>query len=239
MKKTSFAALLAAVSTSAMAADAQLEPLIVTASRTAQTADATLAPVTIITREDIERAQAQSVPELLRGLPGIAIASNGGLGKPTSVFLRGTESDHILVLVDGIKSGSATTGSFAWQDIPPEQIERIEIVRGPRSSLYGSKAIGGVIQSWAWDEVKRVYLDDGLELGLDEFLASGQNVHVRTNMQAILLVAAHKDFWQADAATLDALARDFAQAVVEHGLPGSGHTRPASDAGVAGAAAGR
>jgi vitamin B12 transporter len=125
---------------------ATLDPIIVTATRTAQTADASLAAVTVITREELERRQAQSVQDLLRGLPGVDIANKGGPGKATSVFLRGTESDHVLVLIDGVKVGSASTGATAFQDIPVEQIERIEIVRGPRSSLYGSEAIGGVIQ---------------------------------------------------------------------------------------------
>jgi vitamin B12 transporter len=126
----------------------KLDPIIVTvtATRTAQTADETLSSVTIITRREIERRQAQSVQDLLRGVPGVSIANNGGPGKATSVFLRGTESDHVLVLIDGVKVGSATLGTTAFQDIPVEQIERIEIVRGPRSSLYGSEAIGGVIQ---------------------------------------------------------------------------------------------
>jgi len=127
-------------------ADDTVGPVIVTATRTARTADETLAPVTVITRTEIERRQAGSVQDLLRGVPGISIASSGGPGKVTSVFLRGTESDHVLVLIDGIKVGSATLGTTAFQDIPVEQIERIEIVRGPRSSLYGSEAIGGVIQ---------------------------------------------------------------------------------------------
>ena len=121
-------------------------PIIVTATRTAQTADETLAAVTVITRQDIERQQATSVVDLLRGMPGLGLSNNGGLGKATSVFLRGTESDHVLVLIDGVKVGSATLGTTAFQDIPIDQIERIEIVRGPRSSLYGSEAIGGVIQ---------------------------------------------------------------------------------------------
>lgn len=120
--------------------------VLVTASRMAETVDETLAPVTVITRADIERQQAQSVQELLRSVPGLSIANNGGPGKTTSFFLRGTESDHVLVLIDGIKVGSATLGSTAFQDLPVAQIERIEIVRGPRSSLYGSEAIGGVIQ---------------------------------------------------------------------------------------------
>lgn len=83
-----------------------------------------------------------------------------------------------------------------------------------------------IVKSWAWDEVKRVYLDDAHQLGLDEFLERGRNVHVKTNMEAILLVAAHKGFWQADDATLDQVSAQFARHVVEHGLPGSGHTRP-------------
>lgn len=125
---------------------AEIEPVIVTATRTARTADETLASVTVITRQDIERLQAQSVQDLLRGVPGVSIANNGGPGKATSVFLRGTESDHVLVLIDGIKVGSATLGTTAFEHIPVELIDRIEIVRGPRSSLYGSEAIGGVIQ---------------------------------------------------------------------------------------------
>lgn len=124
----------------------ELDPVIVTATRTAQTADDTLASVTVVTREDIERQQAQSVQDVLRSMAGVTITNNGGAGKTTSVFIRGTESDHVLVLIDGIKMGSATSGTTAFQDIPIEQIERIEVVRGPRSSLYGSEAIGGVIQ---------------------------------------------------------------------------------------------
>ncbi|MBI3778286.1 MAG: TonB-dependent vitamin B12 receptor [Gammaproteobacteria bacterium] len=130
------------------AADPGIEApaIVVTATRTARTVDETLASVTVITRRDIERQQARSVDDLLRGELGVSISNNGGPGKTTSVFLRGTESDHVLVLIDGIKVGSATTGTAAFQDMPVDQIERIEIVRGPRSSLYGSEAIGGVIQ---------------------------------------------------------------------------------------------
>jgi len=118
----------------------------ITANRRAQTTNTTLAPVTIITRDDIEKYQAQSLFEVLRRVPGINISNNGGVGTQTSVFMRGTNSGHVLVLVDGIRHGSATLGSTSFQHIPLDQIERIEVVRGPRSSLYGSEAIGGVIQ---------------------------------------------------------------------------------------------
>ena len=130
---------------SAATAEHQEKPVIVTATRTAQTAESSLASVTVITRADIERQQARSIQDLLRGVPGVSISNSGGAGKNTSVFMRGTESDHILVMIDNIKVGSATTGTTAFENIPIEQIERIEIVRGPRSSLYGSEAIGGVI----------------------------------------------------------------------------------------------
>lgn len=123
-----------------------LEPMVITATRTAQTLDDTLASVSVITRAEIERRQVVSLPEILRGVPGLTVTNSGGLGKATSVFLRGTEADHVLVLIDGIRVGSTTLGTTSYQDLPIDQIERIEIVRGPRSSLYGSEAIGGVIQ---------------------------------------------------------------------------------------------
>jgi len=120
--------------------------VIVSATRTAETVDETLAPVSVITRADIERLQARSVADVLRGLPGVSLVNNGGAGKNTTLFLRGAESDQVLVLIDGVKAGDATSGLFKFQDFPIEQIERIEVVRGPRASLYGSEAIGGVVQ---------------------------------------------------------------------------------------------
>ncbi|SMQ94268.1 TonB-dependent vitamin B12 receptor [Xanthomonas fragariae] len=123
-----------------------LDEVVVTTSRTAQTQDQTLAPVTVIDRAQIERRQANALQDLLRGEAGVSLANNGGPGKASSLFLRGTGSDHVVVLIDGVRIGSATSGGAALQDLPIEQIERIEIVRGPFSSLYGSEALGGVIQ---------------------------------------------------------------------------------------------
>ncbi len=143
----SIAALLTGSSTIIQAADGALSPVIVTATRTAQSVDDTLAAVTVITRDEIETSQASSVMELIQGRTvGLDISRNGGPGSTTSVFLRGSESDHTLVLIDGVRVASVTTGSFNWASIPAAQIERIEIVRGPNSTLYGSDAIGGVIQ---------------------------------------------------------------------------------------------
>ncbi|MBI5611881.1 MAG: TonB-dependent receptor [Gammaproteobacteria bacterium] len=122
------------------------EPIVITATRTAQTADESLAAVTVITRAEIAASQAQDVAELLRFHAGLDIGRNGGPGQTTSVFLRGTESNHVLVLLDGVKLNPGTIGAASWQNLNPEHIERIEVVRGPRSTLYGSDAIGGVIQ---------------------------------------------------------------------------------------------
>ncbi|MEF9978451.1 MAG: TonB-dependent vitamin B12 receptor [Thermomonas sp.] len=123
-----------------------LDNLVVTATRTAITADAALAAVEVIDRAQLDASSARSLPELLRGRAGITIVNQGGMGKLSTLFLRGTESDHTLFLIDGIRVGSSTSGLTSLQDIPLSQIERIEIVRGPRSSLYGADAIGGVIQ---------------------------------------------------------------------------------------------
>ena len=124
---------------------AQQEEIIVTGTRAPIDADRLPAAVTVIDREDIEELQAKSLPELLRGVAGIDVTISGGYGKTTGIRMRGTESHHVLVLIDGVRVGSATLGTAAFQHIPPALIERIEIVRGPRSSLWGSEALGGVI----------------------------------------------------------------------------------------------
>lgn len=128
-----------------LAAEASAEPVIITATRTAQIADATLAPVIVITQADIQRTQATDVADLLRLHAGLDIGRNGGAGQVTSLFIRGTESNHVLVMVDGVKINPGSVGGAALQNISPAQIERIEVVKGPRSTLYGSDAIGGVI----------------------------------------------------------------------------------------------
>lgn len=137
---------LIAIAFSLPAAAADLTEVIVTANRLPQADEDVLAATTVITREQIQARQARSVEDLLQGVDGIVISNSGGPGKLTSFFVRGTDADHLLVLVDGVRIGSATAGTAALQNIPVEMIERIEIVRGPRSSLYGADAIGGVLQ---------------------------------------------------------------------------------------------
>lgn len=144
MKTLSTSLLLLSFTSQIIAAEPQaLSPLTITSTRTGQ--DTHLVSSTLISRDDIERLQAKSVEDALRGIAGINIANNGGLGKNTSIFLRGTNSDHVLVLIDGIRAGSATTGSTAFQYLPINEIDSIEVIRGPRSSLYGSEALGGII----------------------------------------------------------------------------------------------
>ena len=142
------AASLALVPTPAAAADPvdDAAAVVVTATRQATRANEVIADVTVIDREAIEKAGPTTLPVLLSRQPGMHIVDNGGAGKTASVFTRGTSSGHTLLLVDGVPFGSATTGQPALQNIPLSQIERIEILRGPASSLYGSDAIGGVIQ---------------------------------------------------------------------------------------------
>lgn len=127
-------------------APTELDDVTVTATRTPISIENSVVPVQVIDRAQIDHSQANSLQELLRGRAGLDFANQGGTGKITSLFLRGSNSNQVLVLVDGVRVASATSGMAALQDLPVDQIERVEIVRGPRSSLYGSEAIGGVIQ---------------------------------------------------------------------------------------------
>lgn len=124
----------------------QLDTVFVTATRTERPVASSLAATTVITQQDIQRQQPRDVIELLKTVPGVDATQRGGIGAESSVFIRGTNANHMLLLVDGQRVGSATLGGASLQHLDPNQIERIEIVRGPLSSLYGSDAIGGVIQ---------------------------------------------------------------------------------------------
>ena len=129
-------------------ADTELKTsdVFVTATRTPILKNNVIADITTITEEEIERAGSSSLPELLQRQPGIEISNLGGAGKVSTIGIRGTSSTHSIILVDGIRLSAATTGFSAIEHIPLSQIEKIEILRGPASSLYGQDAIGGVIQ---------------------------------------------------------------------------------------------
>jgi len=120
--------------------------VVVTANRVPQAADTVIADVTLIDAEQIARAGPIGLAELLQRHAGAEISLTGGPGQPSGVFLRGTNTSHVVVLIDGVRINSSTTGTTALEHVPLAQIERIEVLRGPASSLYGSDAIGGVIQ---------------------------------------------------------------------------------------------
>ena len=136
------AAILIALTTQAQE---KLANVVVTASRYQQAIEDIIPSVSVINKEDIETLQANNILDILSLQQGIDVARTGGTGSSTSIFMRGTNSNHTLVLINGMRAGSSFTGSFAWEHIPVAQIEQIEIVRGTRVSYYGADAIGGVI----------------------------------------------------------------------------------------------
>ncbi|MCS3835129.1 vitamin B12 transporter [Aeromonas veronii] len=119
--------------------------LVITANRVEQPVSSVLAPVVVIDRAEIESRQVQSLPELLKTLPGVQIATLGGRGHISSLFIRGTNSNHSLVLMNGRPIAAMVAGTPDLSQIPLGNIERIEYIRGPRAAVYGSDAIGGVI----------------------------------------------------------------------------------------------
>ncbi|KFC00996.1 outer membrane vitamin B12 receptor [Trabulsiella guamensis ATCC 49490] len=146
IKKVSLWTAMSATAFSVWAQDATPDTLIVTANRFQQPVNTVLAPTSVVTREDIERWQANSVDEIMQRLPGVDIAQSGGMGAQSSTYIRGTEARHVLVLIDGIPLNNAGISNAPdLSQIPVSLIQRIEYIRGPRSALYGSDAIGGVI----------------------------------------------------------------------------------------------
>ncbi|PTQ70973.1 TonB-dependent receptor domain-containing protein [Pseudomonas sp. GV071] len=124
----------------------KLEEMVITSGRNAEPLNQATAAATVFTRADIERLQPSSITELLTRVPGVQLVQNGGRGSNTSLFIRGSSNTQSLILVDGQRIGSASDGGASLQFLSLEQIERIEVVRGSRSALYGSDAIGGVVQ---------------------------------------------------------------------------------------------
>jgi vitamin B12 transporter len=154
--------------------DFKTSDVFVTATRTPISKNNVIADVTTISSEDIERAGSSSLPELLQRQPGIEISNLGGAGKVSTLSLRGTSSTHSIVLIDGIRVGAATSGFSAIEHIPLSQIEKIEILRGPASSLYGQDAIGGVIQ---------IFTKKGVD-GFKPYIGLGYGSYNTSNFQS-------------------------------------------------------
>ena len=166
MKSTPLAGLAAAA---ALAAQAQspatfpnVDSRVVTATRTAQPLDDALRDVIVIPRDRIEQSGSLSLAELLQRHAGVEFRGTGGPGQPAGLFLRGANAGQTLVLVDGLRVGSATVGTTSIENIPLDLVERIEVVKGPLSSLYGADAIGGVVQVFTRSGAKpRVFASAG------------------------------------------------------------------------------
>ena len=122
-----------------------LGEMVVTATRVAQPADQALEPLIVIDRAALEDSLAIDVGDVLRYHAGIDIGRTGGPGQPLSVFIRGANSDQSIVMIDGVRINSGTQALAPLMNLSPELFDRIEIVEGPRSAIYGTDAIGGVI----------------------------------------------------------------------------------------------
>src|SRR5205823_14772164 len=123
----------------------ELEPVVVTATKIETPAAEVGASVSVVTEQDFRTYHYPTVGEALRSVPGVEIRRSGGFGKTSSVTIRGANPNQVQVLVDGDRVKSTTTGLFDLSDLSPDLIERIEIIRGPQSTLSGAAAIGGVV----------------------------------------------------------------------------------------------
>ncbi|WP_262136420.1 TonB-dependent receptor domain-containing protein [Pseudomonas sp. Marseille-Q5117] len=142
----------------------KLPDTLISANRQVEARNDSSAANTVFTREDIDRLQPSDVPDLLRRVPGVQVAQTGGRGSLPGIYIRGTQSAQSLVLVDGQRIGNSTSGDSNLQHLNIEQIERVEVLRGSRSVIYGSDAIGGVIQ---------IFTRRGTEQGLQPRLHLG------------------------------------------------------------------
>jgi vitamin B12 transporter len=139
------AGIFATISTAQAQTNSEFNPVVVSASRTEQSLSDVLPSVSVVTRADLDRSQAKTLADALQGEPGFEFGRNGGPGGVTSIFLRGSDSKNIVILVDGVKTQTDNLGSLQFANVPMSSVERIEVLRGNAGALYGESAIGGVI----------------------------------------------------------------------------------------------
>ena len=167
-RQAALASLALAVAAPAVQAQTQasvLNSVLVTATRTPQAARDVISDTLSIGAEEIARSGAGSITELLQRQRGIEVTRNGGPGTNSGVFLRGSNSNQVIVLVDGVRIGSASSGAAAWNAIPLSAVDHIEVVYGPLSTLYGADAIGGVVQIFTRKGQGGLALDAGVLAG--------------------------------------------------------------------------
>ena len=150
-------------------ATSELMETVVSATRTPTRVDELVSDVVVITRAEIEKSAGRTLPEILARVPGLQFSANGGLGKSSSINIRGAEARHTVLLIDGVRYGSATTGTPVWDNLPVDMIERIEIVKGPASALYGSEAVGGVVQIFLRNGVQGFHPYAAVTLGSNAY----------------------------------------------------------------------
>ncbi len=157
-------------------AQTQLPETVVTATRVATPITDVIADVTIIDRAILDRAGQSSLRDVLAQQPGVQMSNNGSYRSTTGIFLRGASTSQTLILVDGIRVGSATAGGASLENIPLARIERIEILRGASSALYGPDAVGGVIQIFTRDPVDGIALSANVGVGSDGQRQAGASI---------------------------------------------------------------
>ena len=161
------------------------DPVVVTASR-ALAPQVTLRDAVVISREDLEGAGSLSLGEVLERLAGLELRATGGPGQPQGLFIRGAGTAGTLVLVDGMRVGSATVGTTSIENIPIEMIERIEVVKGPLSSLWGADAMGGVVQIFTrGKDVPHLFVTSAFGSDRDRRIAAGVTT-IDKGMAAVL-----------------------------------------------------
>ena len=163
IKKASLLTALSVTAFSGWAQDGNPDTLVVTANRFQQPVNTVLAPTDVVTREDIQRWQSKDLNDVMRRLPGVDIAQYGGIGQSSSLFVRGTEARHVLVLIDGVPMARAGIGNaIDIGQIPVSLVQRVEYIRGPRSAVYGSGAIGGVVNIITMSGDERAQINAGM-----------------------------------------------------------------------------
>ncbi len=163
-------------------AQVQLPETVITASRVATPITDVIGDVSIIDRTQLDLAGQSSLRDVLAQLPGVQITSNGSYRSQTGVFLRGASSSQTLVLIDGVRVGSATSGGASLENLPLSRIERIEVLRGPASALYGPDAVGGVIQVFTREASVGVQADASVGAGTDGQQQVGASVRGSSGM---------------------------------------------------------
>lgn len=171
-------------------AEEPIETLVVTANGYEQPIDQVLSQVSVISREQIEQSPAQDLAGLLVSLPGVQITQSGGFGQNVGVFIRGGNTNQTLILIDGVRVGSATLGYKSLANVSLNQIERVEVLRGPRAAVYGSDAIAGVIQIFTRQGSSPVSVE--VTAGSQQYARANVNVGIQESDYYVRATLSHE-----------------------------------------------